>query len=57
MVAFGQGLSGLFVDDEVMKGSLASYTFGTGPLIGPRAVVPLEGVEGPDWAQSSHSFP
>lgn len=27
MVAFGQGLSGLFVDDEVVKGSLASYTF------------------------------
>jgi ferritin-like metal-binding protein YciE len=27
MVAFGQGLSGLFVDDEVIKGSLASYTF------------------------------
>ncbi|MCA1408437.1 ferritin-like domain-containing protein [Ensifer sp. IC3342] len=27
MVAFGQGLSGLFVDDEVVKGSLASLTF------------------------------
>ncbi|MGK9339977.1 ferritin-like domain-containing protein [Sinorhizobium meliloti] len=27
MVAFGQGMSGLFVDDEVVKGSLASYTF------------------------------
>lgn len=27
MVAMGQGLSGLFVDDEVIKGSLASYTF------------------------------
>jgi len=27
MVAIGQGLSGLFVDDEVIKGSLASYTF------------------------------
>jgi ferritin-like metal-binding protein YciE len=27
MMAFGQGLSGLFVDDEVIKGSLASYTF------------------------------
>jgi ferritin-like metal-binding protein YciE len=27
MVAFGQGLSGLFVDDEVIKGGLASYTF------------------------------
>jgi len=27
MTAFGQGLSGLFVDDEVIKGSLASYTF------------------------------
>jgi ferritin-like metal-binding protein YciE len=27
VVAFGQGLSGLFVDDEVVKGSLASYTF------------------------------
>ncbi|WP_026616609.1 ferritin-like domain-containing protein [Ensifer aridi] len=27
IVAFGQGLSGLFVDDEVVKGSLASYTF------------------------------
>lgn len=27
MVAFGQGLSGLFVGDEVMKGSMASYTF------------------------------
>lgn len=27
MVAFAQGLSGLFVNDEVVKGSLASYTF------------------------------
>jgi ferritin-like metal-binding protein YciE len=27
MVAMGQGLSGLFVDDEVIKASLASYTF------------------------------
>jgi ferritin-like metal-binding protein YciE len=27
MMAFGQGLSGLFVGDEVIKGSLASYTF------------------------------
>jgi ferritin-like metal-binding protein YciE len=27
MIAFGQGLSGLFVGDEVIKGSLASYTF------------------------------
>jgi ferritin-like metal-binding protein YciE len=27
MMAFGQGLSGLFVDEEVIKGSLASYTF------------------------------
>jgi ferritin-like metal-binding protein YciE len=27
MVALGQGLSGLFVGDEVVKGSLASYTF------------------------------
>jgi ferritin-like metal-binding protein YciE len=27
MVAMGQGLSGLFAGDEVMKGSLASYTF------------------------------
>ncbi|WP_026617410.1 ferritin-like domain-containing protein [Ensifer aridi] len=27
MVAFGQGLSGLFVDDEVVKGSLANYAF------------------------------
>jgi ferritin-like metal-binding protein YciE len=27
MTAFGQGLSGLFVDDEVIKGSLASCTF------------------------------
>jgi ferritin-like metal-binding protein YciE len=27
MVAFGQGLSGLFVDDEVIKGALAAYTF------------------------------
>lgn len=27
IVAFGQGLSGLFVNDEVVKGSLASYTF------------------------------
>ena len=27
MMAFGQGLSGLFVGDEVVKGSLASYTF------------------------------
>ncbi|EHK75783.1 hypothetical protein SM0020_21947 [Sinorhizobium meliloti CCNWSX0020] len=27
IVAFGQGLSGLFVSDEVVKGTLASYTF------------------------------
>ena len=27
MVAMGQGLSGMFVDDEVIKASLASYTF------------------------------
>lgn len=27
MTAMGQGLSGLFVDDEVIKASLASYTF------------------------------
>lgn len=27
IMAAGQGLSGLFVADEVMKGSLASYTF------------------------------
>lgn len=27
MVALGQGLSGLFVGDEVVKGSMASYTF------------------------------
>jgi ferritin-like metal-binding protein YciE len=27
MTAMGQSLSGLFVDDEVIKGSLASYTF------------------------------
>jgi ferritin-like metal-binding protein YciE len=27
MMAFGQGLSGIFVDDEVIKGTLASYTF------------------------------
>lgn len=26
-VAMGQGLSGAFVDDEVVKGSMASYTF------------------------------
>ncbi len=27
IVALGQGLSGMFVDDEVVKGSLAGYTF------------------------------
>lgn len=27
IMAFGQGLSGLFFSDEVVKGSLASYTF------------------------------
>ena len=27
VVAFGQGLSGVFVEDEVMKGALASYAF------------------------------
>ncbi|AZO82041.1 MULTISPECIES: ferritin-like domain-containing protein [unclassified Bosea (in: a-proteobacteria)] len=26
-VAFGQGLSGIFVGDEIIKGALASYTF------------------------------
>ncbi|ABE64512.1 protein of unknown function DUF892 [Nitrobacter hamburgensis X14] len=27
MLAFGQGLSGMFVDDEIVKGAMASYTF------------------------------
>ena len=27
VVALGQGVSGMFADDEVVKGSLASYTF------------------------------
>jgi ferritin-like metal-binding protein YciE len=27
MVAMGQAMSGLFVGDEIVKGSLASYTF------------------------------
>ncbi|MFK0278415.1 ferritin-like domain-containing protein [Ensifer sp. NPDC090286] len=27
MVALGQGLSGIFVEDEVVKGTLAGYTF------------------------------
>jgi ferritin-like metal-binding protein YciE len=27
MVVFGQGLSGIFADDEVIKGALVSYTF------------------------------
>lgn len=27
ITAFGQGLSGVFASDEVMKGTLASYTF------------------------------
>jgi len=26
-VAFGQGMSGMFVGDEIIKGSMASYTF------------------------------
>jgi ferritin-like metal-binding protein YciE len=27
MVAFGQGMSGMFVEDEIVKGAMASYTF------------------------------
>jgi ferritin-like metal-binding protein YciE len=27
MVAFGQGMSGMFVSDEIVKGAMASYTF------------------------------
>lgn len=27
MVAFGQGMSGMFVQDEIVKGAMASYTF------------------------------
>ena len=27
MVAFGQGMSGMFVEDEIIKGAMASYTF------------------------------
>lgn len=26
-VAFGQGMSGIFADDEIIKGAMASYTF------------------------------
>jgi ferritin-like metal-binding protein YciE len=26
-VAFGQGMSGMFVEDEIVKGAMASYTF------------------------------
>ena len=27
LVAFGQGMSGMFVEDEIVKGVMASYTF------------------------------
>jgi len=27
IVAFGQGMSGMFVEDEIVKGAMASYTF------------------------------
>jgi ferritin-like metal-binding protein YciE len=27
IIAFGQGMSGMFVDDEIVKGAMASYTF------------------------------
>jgi len=27
LVAFGQGMSGMFVSDEIVKGAMASYTF------------------------------
>jgi ferritin-like metal-binding protein YciE len=27
MVAFGQGMSGMFLEDEIIKGAMASYTF------------------------------
>jgi ferritin-like metal-binding protein YciE len=27
VVAFGHGMSGMFVEDEVIKGAMASYTF------------------------------
>jgi ferritin-like metal-binding protein YciE len=27
VIAFGQGMSGMFVDDEIVKGAMASYTF------------------------------
>jgi ferritin-like metal-binding protein YciE len=27
LIAFGQGMSGMFVEDEIVKGAMASYTF------------------------------
>jgi ferritin-like metal-binding protein YciE len=27
VIAFGQGMSGMFVEDEIVKGAMASYTF------------------------------
>jgi ferritin-like metal-binding protein YciE len=27
VIAFGQGMSGMFVDDEIVKGAMAGYTF------------------------------
>jgi ferritin-like metal-binding protein YciE len=27
IIAFGQGMSGMFVEDEIVKGAMASYTF------------------------------
>ncbi|HYI94017.1 MAG TPA: DUF892 family protein [Bryobacteraceae bacterium] len=27
VIAFGQGMSGMFVEDEIVKGTMASYTF------------------------------
>ena len=29
IVAFGQGISGMFVEDEIVKGAMASYTYDT----------------------------
>jgi ferritin-like metal-binding protein YciE len=51
-IAFGQGLSGLFVDDEVVKGTLAGYTFEHMEIASYRILIAAAKVAGePDVAQ------
>src|SRR3954452_8496364 len=48
MVALGQAMSGMFVGDEVMKGSIASYAFEAMEIASYRILVSTAGHVGDD---------